>query len=340
MAGKTADRQRQTQKTMAHLKHKRFMLVDDSTCPDKNIWSEFLRDAKTLKSRPQQSGWESLVSPGTLEGDWTIGYVQNPSEKDFVSFGISWRVKFEEMPIIFVANSDGSFEQLNNVTAQKACEFINKRITSISVNETRRRCEAEDIDFTRMWALMAQWVETGPYTEHTKSALVSPDLIIRSNGTVVRLDKLLWPWSQVLAEKHLAGKSNPEGLPWCEFIASVTQMESRNAKIVREVMEQLHGNTDSPCPRYEGDTGWSWDREQREDKLLAIRDKERIYTTPAVKVSKEWLDALRSLINETEHAIRSGSGTTRTRAGMTWIEQSKFFQGLLHDWYLATQDQD
>ncbi len=208
----------------------------------------------------------------------------------------------------------------------------------ISKDDFRRCCEAEGINSTKVWALIPQWTESGPRVEGTKSALVSSDLILRSNGTVVSLDKLMWPWSKGLADKHVAGQSNPRGLPWDEFVITVTKLESDSSRIAREIMDKQQGgkwDEKTPYPYYAGDTGWSWDRDQRDDKLGAIMDQDRLYTKPPREHSKETLAALRALIEETEDAVRN---SLETHAGMTWLEQSIFVQGLLYDWFRATQN--
>ncbi len=107
---------------------KRFLIVDDhSSCA---IWDTFLYEvAKTLKSKPKQAGWEKWC-PSVPEGDWNVANAMNammPPDSAYANFGV--RVpKFEEMPLIFVVNPDGSVEEQLRITAQQAGEFINARI--------------------------------------------------------------------------------------------------------------------------------------------------------------------------------------------------------------------
>jgi hypothetical protein len=89
-----------------------------------------------------------------------------------------------------------------------------------------------------------------------------------------------------------------------------------------------------PPPYYEGDKGWSKEREKREDEITKVLDQVISFKTME-KVPEETLNALRSLIDETEDAIRKDP---ETHAGVTWLEQSRFVQGLLYDWYRATKD--
>ena len=95
----------------------------------------------------------------------------------------------------------------------------------ISDEDLRGHCEAEGIDFSKVCVLIAQWAESGPRSEGSKSALVAPDLIVRSNGTTVYLDGILSMRSRALASLHEIGQSNPQSLPWDKFVASITLPE-------------------------------------------------------------------------------------------------------------------
>ena len=99
-------------------------------------------------------------------------------------------------------------------------------------------------------------------------------------------------------------------------------------------MPQRNDKNEGPPPYYEGDKGWSKEREQREDEIVKAMDQDN-FAEPKREHSKETLDALRTLIEETENAIRNNP---ETQGGMTWIEQSKLVQGLLYSWYQATKD--
>lgn len=204
----------------------------------------------------------------------------------------------------------------------------------ISKDDFRRHCEAEGIDRAKVTALIPQWAESEPRTEGTKSALVGSDLVLRSNGTVVFLDGLMCVESKILAAKHMAGESNPHNLEWDEFVTSVTSRMVRSTMMVHEVMQTMgHSIDHDPPPYYMGDMGWSKDREERKDKLYRIMDDDQ-YADPPRHHAKETLAALRSLIEETEDAVRNNP---KTQGGMTWLEQSKFVQGLLYTWYCATK---
>src|SRR4029077_15152392 len=89
---------------------------------------------------------------------------------------------------------------------------------------------------------------------------------------------------------------------------------------------------EAPPPYYEGDKGWSKERETRRDEITRAMDQAM---SAGQENTKETLDALRALIDETEDATRNN---LETQAGMTWIEQSKLVQGLLYNWYRATKD--
>lgn len=108
---------------------KRFLIVDDhSSCA---IWDAFLFDVvKTLKSRPEQEGFERWCPPTTPQGKWIVANAMNPMmppDSAYTNFGVRVPM-FEEMPIIFVVNPDGSVEEQANISAEQAGEFINARI--------------------------------------------------------------------------------------------------------------------------------------------------------------------------------------------------------------------
>lgn len=102
----------------------------------------------------------------------------------------------------------------------------NREEQLISKEEFRRHCEAEGVDFSKVCVLIPQWAESVPRTKGVESALVTSDLIIRSDGTVVFLDGLMSNEGKLLAAKHMAGTSNPGNLPWDQFVANVTLPES------------------------------------------------------------------------------------------------------------------
>src|SRR3989344_4844318 len=97
-------------------------------------------------------------------------------------------------------------------------------------------------------------------------------------------------------------------------------------------MPQNNDKREGPPPYYEGDKGWSKEREKRRDEIWKIVNRDRWAHR---EHTKETLDTLRALIEECETAIRSNPDAKEAK---TLIEQSKLIQGLLYDWYRATKD--
>lgn len=107
---------------------KRFLIVDDSSAEGKTIWDSFIYEVlPKLKNRPRI--WQGKY-PEIPEGQWKVSNAMNsmmPPDSAYESFGV--RVPtFEEMPLVFVVNSDGSVEEQCNVTVEQLTEFINTRI--------------------------------------------------------------------------------------------------------------------------------------------------------------------------------------------------------------------
>jgi hypothetical protein len=94
-------------------------------------------------------------------------------------------------------------------------------------------------------------------------------------------------------------------------------------------------NSKNRPPLYEGDKGWSHDRERRFNKIGESIDEDN-QSEPKREHSKETLAALRALIEETEEAIRSNPETV---PGRTVMDQSVLLQELLYKWFAATKDQ-
>ena len=105
--------------------------------------------------------------------------------------------------------------------------------------------------------------------------------------------------------------------------------------VTRKLRDELGLPIDVPTPQYAGDRGWSWDREQRNNVITEAMDQDMLWAKPRRELNGETLSALKALIEETEAAVRNN---LETRAGMTWIEQSRLVQGLLYSWYRATKD--
>ncbi len=107
---------------------KRFLIVDDSSAAGKAIWDSFIYNVlPKLKNRPKI--WENK-HPQIPEGQWEISNAMSsvmPPDSVYKKFGV--RVPtFEEIPLIFVVNTDGSVEEQRNVTVEQLTEFINARI--------------------------------------------------------------------------------------------------------------------------------------------------------------------------------------------------------------------
>ncbi|MEK7601193.1 MAG: hypothetical protein AAB480_01525 [Patescibacteria group bacterium] len=102
-----------------------------------------------------------------------------------------------------------------------------------------------------------------------------------------------------------------------------------------DAMYKKYGWDDSnPPPLYVGDCGWSMERGRREDEIYEILNAD-MFAEPPREASKETLVALSALIEETEDATRNNP---ETRGGMTWVEQSKFYQGLVTSWFRVTKN--
>jgi hypothetical protein len=110
--------------------------------------------------------------------------------------------------------------------------------------------------------------------------------------------------------------------------------ESRTIKTLDDLRRDMKLPDNVPTPQYAGDRGWSLDREKRYDQICDTIDQNKWASPPRV-ASKELLDELRALINETEEATRANP---ESHAGMTWMEQSKLAQGLHYTWYCLTKD--
>ena len=108
-----------------------------------------------------------------------------------------------------------------------------------------------------------------------------------------------------------------------------------NGKAFDEMCKKYGWSDENPPPLYVGDRGWSMDRVWREDEIYEGLNAD-MYAEPPRQASKETLTALSALIEETEEATRNNP---ETRAGMTWIEQSKFYQGLVTTWFRVTKNQ-
>lgn len=107
---------------------KRFLIVDDYSAQGKAIWDSFIYEVlPNLKNRPKI--WEEKY-PAIPEGRWEISNAMNsmmPPPSAYENFGV--RVPtFEEMPMVFVVNSDGTVEEQCNVTVEQLTDFINTRI--------------------------------------------------------------------------------------------------------------------------------------------------------------------------------------------------------------------
>ena len=102
-----------------------FLIVDDYT--DKPIWDDFIfRAMLSLKSKPVAWTRKENTLP---EGPWTLfnGMYPLASDKAYKEFGVR-KPAFNELPVIFVLNCDGTVQEQCNVTADQAAEFIAARI--------------------------------------------------------------------------------------------------------------------------------------------------------------------------------------------------------------------
>ena len=96
--------------------------------------------------------------------------------------------------------------------------------TLVSEEKLARKCRKEGVDYAKVCALSTRWAQSAPRAKGVKSALVHCDLILRSDGSVVYLDGMMARDSVSLGCAHMKGKSNPDNLPWEEFVASVTNL--------------------------------------------------------------------------------------------------------------------
>jgi hypothetical protein len=107
------------------MKKKKFLIVEDYT--DISIWDTLIMQAMlALKSKPK--GW-SRPENTLPEGDWTLacGFYSMATDAAYKNFWVR-KPSFQELPVVFVVNPDGSVEEQCNVTADQAAEFINARI--------------------------------------------------------------------------------------------------------------------------------------------------------------------------------------------------------------------
>ncbi len=107
------------------------------------------------------------------------------------------------------------------------CTPGQKVSTRVSEENLARKCRKEGVDFTRVNVCVPRWAQSAPRTKGAKSALVHTDLIVRSDGSVVYLDGMMGMDSMSLGYAHVKGKSNPDNLPWDEYVASVTDLPEK-----------------------------------------------------------------------------------------------------------------
>ena len=99
-----------------------------------------------------------------------------------------------------------------------------KRSTLVSEEGLRFLAGLEGVDPNLVCSIAPRWAESAPRSEDVESALVRCDLILRSDGSAVFLDGVMGGDSRELAAQHLEGQTNPNGLPWVEWTASVTEL--------------------------------------------------------------------------------------------------------------------
>ena len=99
-----------------------------------------------------------------------------------------------------------------------------KKSTLLSEEGLRFLASLEGVNPDLICAITPRWAESAPKSEEAKSALVHCDLIVRSDGSAVYLDGNMGFDSAELASKHMQGEANPSGLPWEEWVASVTEL--------------------------------------------------------------------------------------------------------------------
>jgi hypothetical protein len=114
----------------------------------------------------------------------------------------------------------------------------------------------------------------------------------------------------------------------------ILKMLSASPNRMTERFPRGNNNIENRSSYYVGDRGWSKERERRQREITETIDEDN-FAEPRREHAEETLDALGALIEETEDAVRSDP---ETRAGMTWVEQSKFVQGLLYTWFRATRN--
>lgn len=103
-------------------------------------------------------------------------------------------------------------------------EDIVKKSTLISEKELLKRVAAEGIDPKKVCVIIPRWAESAPKKEAVKSALVSCDLIIRSDGSAVYLDGIMGVDSVSIASAHIKGEANPKNIDWDEYAKSLTSL--------------------------------------------------------------------------------------------------------------------
>jgi hypothetical protein len=97
---------------------------------------------------------------------------------------------------------------------------------------------------------------------------------------------------------------------------------------------QPTGNSDNeaPPPYYAGDKGWNKERQKRHDEIFQVMLQDDFAKR---EHDKGTLDALRTLIEETEAAVQKNPDIP---AGDIWTNYSRLGQNLHCMWYLATKD--
>ena len=81
--------------------------------------------------------------------------------------------------------------------------------TLISLGELHKRIRAEGLDPQKVNVISPRWAESGPLRPGVKSALISCDLIIRSDNSAVYLDGAMSIDLMQLAAAHINGEDNP-----------------------------------------------------------------------------------------------------------------------------------
>ena len=98
---------------------------------------------------------------------------------------------------------------------------VKKATTLVSELELIRCVRAEGLDASKVCVVAPRWAETAPRKEGAKSALVTCDLIVRSDGSAVGLDGCMGEDSKCILRQHVENYDPLINTDWDVYVASL-----------------------------------------------------------------------------------------------------------------------